>query len=439
MSVLLNRISGVVNSETWLSEYLPADLRDKWAISSSGFSGPSWNILRRALMKFDFGDSGYPNEYVEVEILDQLTLSDLKQIKHAGIKRIDLLLSELANTSREYISKPRLEPKRPLEAIEDASADMGTRLLEKTILMDILISENWREDFNKKFHMHFDSSILEDDLVLRRLTIFESRVAGQTLAEIGKNFGISRERVRQILEKSFSTIAHNPIFEGKSLQIILEERQNSDTANKAYESAMQSKEIDLKIRNALNDKSGLKYSELAAILETTEDRIKSCISPQASKFVFIETLPHNFQPQFSEEFTLDAIRMAAAIRSPLSAPMYESLVERGLVRGPRAQMIAKRFGSWSNACRIAGILHVQPVRSIYSKTWTEGEALLFIIGFLKDNDFGVGVLSYDDWRETHAKDAPSSAHLRNIFGTWITSKNKALEFMRLNSISCDLV
>lgn len=439
MSVLFNRISGVVNSETWLSEYLPADLRDKWAISSSGFSGPSWNILRRALMKFDFGDIGYPSEYIEVEILDQLTLSDLKQIKHAGIKRIDLLLSELANSSREYISKPRLEPKRPIDTLEEVSVDTGTKLLEKTILMDILLSENWREDFNKKFHLHFDSSIFEDDLVFRRLTIFESRVAGQTLAEIGKDYGISRERVRQILEKSFSAIADNPIFEGKSLQSILDERQNSETAKKAHEIAMHSKEIDLKIRKALNDNSGLKYSELAAILETTEDRIKSSISPQASKFILIEIVPHNFQPQFSEECTLDAIRMAGAIRSPLSAPMYENLVERGLVKGPRTQMIAKRFGSWSNACRIAGVLHVQPVRSTYSKTWTEDEALLFIIRFLKNNDFGVGVLSYDEWRDLYVKEAPSSGHLRNIFGSWIACKNKALEYMRVNSISCNLL
>jgi hypothetical protein len=439
MSVLFNRILGVVNGETPLSEYLSADLRNKWAISSSGFSGPSWNILRRALMKFDFGDIGYPSEYIEVEILDQLTLSDLEQIKHAGSKRIDLLLSELAKNSCEYLAKPRLEPKRPIDTLEEVSSDMGTRLLEKTILMDILLSENWREDFNKKFHLHFDSSIFEDDLVFRRLTIFESRVAGQSLAEIGKDFGISRERVRQILEKSFSTIADNSIFEGKSLQSILDERQNSETAKKAHEIAMNSKEINLKIRKALNDNSGLKYSELAVILETTEDLIKSSISPQASKFVLIEIVPHNFRPQFSEEFTLDAIRMAAAIRSPLSAPMYENLVERGLVKGPRAQMIAKRFGSWSNACRIAGVLHVQPVRSTYSKTWTEGEALLFIIRFLKNNDFGVGVLSYDEWRDLYAKEAPSSGHLRNIFGSWIACKNKALEYMRVNSISCNLL
>jgi hypothetical protein len=118
--------------------------------------------------------------------------------------------------------------------------------------------------------------------------------------------------------------------------------------------------------------------------------------------------------------------------------MYESLVERGLVQGPRSQMIAKRFGSWSNACRIAGVLFVHSIRSEYSRNWSEDESLICIVRFLKNNDFGIGVLSYDEWRDSHDRDAPSSAQLRNIFGTWIASKNKALEFMRQNFISCDL-
>jgi hypothetical protein len=286
--------------------------------------------------------------------------------------------------------------------------------------------------------MHFDNSIFEDESISRRLAIFELRVAGGTLAEIGLKFGISRERVRQIVEKSFSAIADNPIFEGKSISKILDERQDSEVAKKANEVAIKIMAIDLEIRKQLNNNPGLRYLELAKLLEISEDQIKSSISYQASKFVFQEPTPHNFQQQFSEEFTLDAIRMAAAIRSPLSAPMYESLVERGLVQGPRSQMIAKRFGSWSNACRIAGVHFVHSIRSEYSRNWSEDESLICIVRFLKNNDFGIGVLSYDEWRDSHDREAPSSAQLRNIFGTWIASKNKALEFMRQNLISCDL-
>ena len=429
----------MIDDETPLSDYLNSDLRFKWAISSSGFSGPSWNILRRALMKFDFGGIEYPNDYIEVEILSQLTLRDLKQIKHAGSKRIESLLNDLSNSSMEYFLKTRVGPKKHSDLEEDYSGTNDSRVLEKIILTEILTSDNWREDFHKKFYMNFDYSVFEDESISRRIAIFESRISGETLAEIGVKFGITRERVRQIVEKSFSKIEDNPIFEGKSISTILEERQNLELAKKASAIANEIKAVDLEIRIRLNNNPGMQYSELAASLELSEHQIISRISYQASKFVLQAPALHSFQQQFSEEFTLDAIRMAAAIRSPLSAPMYESLVERGLVKGPRSQMIAKRFGSWSNACRIAGVLFVQSVRSEYSKNWTEEESLLYIIRFLKNTDFGVGVLSYDEWRDSSEKEAPSSAHLRNTFGTWIASKNKALEYMRENSIACDLI
>lgn len=429
----------MAGDEIPLSEYLPSELRFKWAISNAGFSGPSWNILRRALMKFDFGGIEYPNDYIEIEILDQLTLRDLKQIKHAGSKRIELLLEELSNSSKEYQQKTKIEAKKASDIDKDYSGANDSRVLERIILTEILTSTNWRGDFQKKFYMNFDFSIFDDESISRRLSIFESRINGETLADIGERFGITRERVRQIVEKSFSKIQDNPVFEGKSISSILAERQNSELAEKANFLAAETRATDLEIRKQLNNNPGMKYSELANSLAMDEDQIKSRISYQASKFVFHEQTAHTFQQQFSEEFTLDAIRMAAAIRSPLSAPMYESLVERGLVKGPRSQMIAKRFGSWSNACRIAGVLYVHSVRSDYNKNWTEEESLLFVIRFLKNNDFGLGVLGYDEWRDSCEKEAPSSAHLRNTFGTWLSSKNKAHEYMRANSISCDLI
>jgi hypothetical protein len=118
--------------------------------------------------------------------------------------------------------------------------------------------------------------------------------------------------------------------------------------------------------------------------------------------------------------------------------MYENLVERGLVKGPKSQTIAKRFGTWSNACLHAGVMFVRSVRSEYSKIWSEDEILKYLIYFLKNREFGVGVLEYDHWRSKYRTEAPSSAHIRNMFGSWIDAKNIALLYMKNNSQSCDL-
>jgi hypothetical protein len=95
----------VFKDEVPLSHFLNEELRKMWAISRSQFTEPSWNILRRALMKFDLGGVDYPIDYIEVEILEQLTLLDVKQVKHAGEKRIANLIRELSISHSHFLAK----------------------------------------------------------------------------------------------------------------------------------------------------------------------------------------------------------------------------------------------------------------------------------------------------------------------------------------------
>lgn len=436
MSDIFNSICAVFNDETPLSQFLNEELRTKWAISKTQFTDPSWNILRRALMKFDLGGVDYPTDYIEVQILEQLTLLDVKQVKHAGKKRIENLITELSISSCDYADRNR-------EVIDNwendlvANSELGRNSppevsTQDFILTEILLTRNWRENFFDKFSFHFEYSIFEDESIARKISMLESRVNGNTLATIGIQFGVTRERVRQILEKAFSQISSNPIFEGKSLSDILENQKES----KHEEASMI---IESKIRDLLNTNPGIKYQDLADSLSLDIQLVKSRISYQASKFVFQDQWGGASDPEFSDDFIIGAIKMAAAIRSPLSAPMYENLVERGLVKGPKSQTIAKRFGTWSNACLNAGVMYVRSVRDEYSKTWSEEEVLNFLIDFLKCKEFGVGVLSYDEWRGKYRVEAPSSGHIRNVFGSWIDAKNNCLSYMKNQSISCDLL
>jgi hypothetical protein len=426
----------VFKDEVPLSHFLNEELRKMWAISRSQFTEPSWNILRRALMKFDLGGVDYPRDYIEVEILEQLTLLDVKQVKHAGEKRIENLIGELSISPSHYLAKneeiiKQWEQEKSIN-FEIEPEPVPEISVHDFILTEILLTKQWRNEFFSKYKFHFEYSIFEDESIAREIAMLESRVSGETLAEIGTRFGVTRERVRQVLEKAYSRVSMNPIFEGKSLSIFLDERKKS-------EHQMGVELIETKIRNFLNVNPGTKYEDLATALGLDLDTVKSHIGYQASKFVFQEQWSGAIDPEYSDEFIIGAIKMAAAIRSPLSAPMYENLVERGLVRGPKSQTIAKRFGTWSNACLHAGVMFVRSVRGEYAKTWNEEEILKYLIDFLKNKEFGVGVLEYDDWRSKHRTDAPSSAHIRNIFGSWIDAKNNALLYMKNNSQTCDLL
>jgi hypothetical protein len=387
-------------------------------------------------MKFDLGGVDYPRDYIEVEILEQLTLLDVKQVKHAGEKRIENLIGELSISPSHYLAKneeiiKQWEQEKSIN-FEIEPEPVPEISVHDFILTEILLTKQWRNEFFSKYKFHFEYSIFEDESIAREIAMLESRVGGETLAEIGTRFGVTRERVRQVLEKAYSRVSMNPIFEGKSLSIFLDERKKS-------EHQMGVELIEAKIRNFLNINPGTKYEDLAEALALDLDTVKSHIGYQASKFVFQEQWSSAIDPEFSDEFIIGAIKMAAAIRSPLSAPMYENLVERGLVRGPKSQTIAKRFGTWSNACLHAGVMFVRSVRGEYARTWNEVEILEYLIDFLKNKEFGVGVLEYDGWRSKHRTDAPSSAHIRNIFGSWIDAKNNALLYMKNNSQTCDLL
>jgi len=387
-------------------------------------------------MKFDLGGVDYPRDYIEVEILEQLTLLDVKQVKHAGEKRIENLIGELSISPSHYLAKneeiiKQWEQEKSIN-FEIEPEPVPEISVHDFILTEILLTKQWRNEFFSKYKFHFEYSIFEDESIAREIAMLESRVSGETLAEIGTRFGVTRERVRQVLEKAYSRVSMNPIFEGKSLSIFLDERKKS-------EHQMGVELIETKIRNFLNVNPGTKYEDLATALGLDLDTVKSHIGYQASKFVFQEQWSGAIDPEYSDEFIIGAIKMAAAIRSPLSAPMYENLVERGLVRGPKSQTIAKRFGTWSNACLHAGVMFVRSVRGEYAKTWNEVEILRYLIDFLKNKEFGVGVLEYDDWRSKHRTGAPSSAHIRNIFGSWIDAKNNALLYMKNNSQTCDLL
>ena len=136
---------------------------------------------------------------------------------------------------------------------------------------------------------------------------------------------------------------------------------------------------------------------------------------------------------------MEALRTVEAFESPVSAPKYRELLDRGLIEGPGPQTVAKRFGSWKRACELAEVTFNDSIRESYDVQWTQDEMLQYLSEFLMNKEFGKGIESYDAWRIETMSNAPSGAHVRNNFGTWIDAKNKCLLYMRENKISTNLL
>jgi hypothetical protein len=417
------------NTNRSLSEYLKPDIQSSWGVSKSSFSNPSWNILMRALYRANLISASGVIEEILIPQLSAISVMDVKDLKHVGKDRLEVLLQELAS-----IEIPAYQPGPEGSGFEKATHYS----IEQWVIINILNQVNWRNEFFSSFGYEFDEDIFEDDLVGRKIRVLELRMSGLTLDEIGKLFGVTRERIRQILKKTFKLVEGDPSLGGKGFSEIFAEKTHSAKGKERRLQQERRDSIDSRVRTFLNSKPGATYLEISQELNISNEELRNSLQPQTTKFIWTEASEHVNQSPFSDDDILEALKLAEAFESPISAPMYRELVERGLVHGPGPQTVAIRFGSWKRACELAEVSYNESVRTSYEKLWTESEMLEHVVEFLLNNSFGKGIESYDQWRIETMSNAPSGAHVRKYFQTWIDTKNRALLFMREKKLECNL-
>jgi hypothetical protein len=417
------------NLNRTLADFLKPEIQSSWGVSKSSFSNTSWNILVRALYKANLIDKSSEIKEVLISQLKSIPVSDVSDLKHVGKDRLEDLLRDIS-----AIEIPAKEP------VHELALDGKTLhyTIEQTVIINILNQLNWREEFIKTYGYEFDENIFEDELIGRRIRILDLRMSGLTLDEIGKQYGVTRERIRQILKKAFKLVEVDPSFEGRSFSDIFAEKAYSARGEERRLKQERMDEIDSLCRTYLNSNPGATYLEISTVLGVEEEVLRKSLQPQTTKFIWTEARENVNESQFSDEAILEALKLAEVFESPVSAPMYRDLVERGLVNGPGPQTVALRFGSWKKACELAEISYNESVRTSYEKQWTENELLESVIEFLLNKSFGKGIQSYDEWRIETMNNAPSGAHVRKHFDTWIDAKNKALLYMKENNLVCKL-
>lgn len=246
----------------------------------------------------------------------------------------------------------------------------------------------------------------------RNLTVLKMRIEGATLDEIGSVVGVTRERIRQILEK----IAPN-------LNLVIDAVLDWKKQEKAEIELKKFDEIFIKYgaiyKSELSKELGL--SELEAIRLTPKKYQKYIIDKEPEKPVSLT---------WTREDCYKALRKASTYFFPIRQADYDYLINIGEVKGPSIAYMYLKHGQWSELCAEAGVECVPSVRTEYVRMWSDDELLSFAKRFLKVQEIAGSYDSYDAWREKQPDHVPSGMLLRNVFGNWKSVKRKALESIR---------
>ena len=250
----------------------------------------------------------------------------------------------------------------------------------------------------------------EDQIVVdnRNREMVDLRTSGKSLAEIGEKFGVTRERVRQILVKSDA-----PSFqEVKALRESIKADKLEEIRSLAIERAskLPHKTID----------------DIAQELNVSAIELRRVLTPQESN-LFARPIRAGSQ-KWSDQQIVEVLREAATLEFPLTVKAYSKLLEDGFLKGPSAARISQRFRSWQNACDLADVEAGTRTRPRDQSRWTDDDLYAAVILYLRLPQSTGAARDYDAWASDQ-DDVPSMGTLRNRLGEWNQIRNTAIEMM----------
>lgn len=294
--------------------------------------------------------------------------------------------------------------------------------------------------------LELSKKVRADAKRLRAKLAVARRFEGHTLQEIGAELGVTRERARQIIEREIGKVDFSKdarrknrisrvidsierhILESKKCFPIPKELVASvnDLLDSDREASDVSKAIDnlaRELRKLLESKPGLGEEDLLNETGLSSSQVRK-IDPSGARRLTIESRG-KIASKWTDDDLLVLLRRAATYHFPLTGPKWDHLIAVGELDAPSAQLVFKRFGSWSRACELAGVEFVHGVRHDYGRNWSIRDLERIVVEYLVREESAGTLRDFEVWLAS--KDGyPSSQTVRNYLGPWSTMKANAL-------------
>jgi predicted transcriptional regulator len=219
----------------------------------------------------------------------------------------------------------------------------------------------------------------------RNRYIVEKRKAGHTLQAIADSVGLTREMVRLVV------------------------RANGGPTKEEVKQAVQRK-IQEEVLAAFHEKKVVDAREFADELGVNQSTIKKALGSKAKKLI---KGPKHHKKYFSDEDLFEILRGAAArVDGPLTTNKYQKLKI-----APTVAVFIARFGSWIEACKLAGVESGKAVRDNYTRAHSEEDMLGFVASYLADPRTNGSAEGYEKWQR-NVEGAPSLSLIRQRLGKW---------------------
>lgn len=235
----------------------------------------------------------------------------------------------------------------------------------------------------------------------RETDIYYAYIEGKTLAEIGEQHGITRERVRQLLKKQG-----------------VNRRSATETATVRHR----------RIRTEMSGTITDTYRETGSITATVE-RLKSSVPKSVVKSV-IDEMPEDERESYKRRPSKERVFDDTSMKAALNAAAAEGAVTISAYRAwkqtpagsnaPSVALLIMRYGSWKQALAAAGIHGSTTVGP--GKTFTDAEILGAVKRFVDACEASGKYPSshqYDQWAKA-VKSVPTLSTVRTrTNSTWL--------------------